>query len=137
MSDLSVVFVVVFVVVCYCCHLVHRSNRAAACEHPPCPTSLEDFDVPEQYLKLDDGTPFLLCDSGRDDPDRFLIFGSTDALEMLAESSRWHGDGDGTFKTAPLIFKQMYSIHAEVGDWSLIPAVFIFVSTMTEPVYRR
>jgi len=51
-------------------------------------------------------------------------------LRALSMSTQWHADG--TFKTTPLIFNQLYSIHAEIGNISLMAGVFILMTRMTE-----
>ncbi|KAL5237530.1 hypothetical protein ACI65C_004940 [Semiaphis heraclei] len=86
--------------------------------HPPYPTSIRDLMIPDQYKCLSDGSQFLLHDSGVHDDERFIIVGSMTGLRALSMSARWHADC--TFKTTPLIFKQLYSIHAEIRNNSLV-----------------
>jgi len=66
--------------------------------------------IPDQYKCLSDGSQYLLHDSGVYDDERFIIIGSMTGLRTLSMSTQWHADG--TFKTTPLIFKQLYSILA-------------------------
>ncbi|XP_026821210.1 uncharacterized protein LOC113559656 [Rhopalosiphum maidis] len=56
-------------------------------------------------------------------------------LRALSMSTRWHADG--TFKTTPLIFKQLYSLHAEIGNNSLVAGAFILLTRMTEEAYTK
>ena len=50
----------------------------------------------------------MLYDSGNG-PQRFLIIGTQKNLEMLNAFEIWLRDG--TFKTAPKLFAQVYCIH--------------------------
>ncbi|POG62753.1 hypothetical protein GLOIN_2v1810198 [Rhizophagus irregularis DAOM 181602=DAOM 197198] len=46
---------------------------------------------------------------------------------------------DGTFKTVPTIFKQLYTIHGSVGDSEnskIMPLVFSLMSSKSEEYYR-
>eukprot|EP00102_Acyrthosiphon_pisum_P021502 XP_016658712.1 PREDICTED: uncharacterized protein LOC107883368 [Acyrthosiphon pisum] len=107
-----------------------RRVKERATWHPPCPTSIRDLIIPDQYMCLSGGSQFLLHDSGVHDDERFIIVGSMTGLRALSMSTRWHADG--TFKTTPLIFKQLYSIHAEIGNNSLVAGAFILRTRMTE-----
>ena len=50
---------------------------------------------------------------------------------------------DGTFKTAPLLFTQLYVIHALLGgpdlmkDGHLLPSLFILLPNKSEAIYTR
>ena len=65
----------------------------------PLPESREGFDVPDNYKSLDNGQNFLLFDSGSNDADRILIFGTDQTLDVLAEAEDLFQDG--TFKIVP------------------------------------
>ena len=71
------------------------------------PTSMEQLFLPEEYKLKSKGEPFLLYDSGSE-TQRILIFGTQRNLEMLQSSKVWLADG--TFKTTPLLFTQVYVI---------------------------
>ncbi|KAI6659606.1 hypothetical protein LOD99_14529 [Oopsacas minuta] len=81
------------------------------------------------------GEQFLLYDSGEDDAHRFLIFG------MLQQSKIWLADG--TFKTAPPFFAQVYVVHGLRGGddpmktGHLLPSLFVLLPNKTENTYRR
>ena len=49
--------------------------------------------IPNALKQTLRGDNFLLHDSGANDPDRFLIFGTERNLDMLADSSDWSTDG--------------------------------------------
>ncbi|XP_057336676.1 uncharacterized protein LOC130675162 [Microplitis mediator] len=68
-------------------------------------TVLSDFTVPDELRCTSKNEPFLLYESGSR-RNRYLIF-STDAnLKKLSECEIWCGDG--TFRTVPAMFQQMY-----------------------------
>ena len=107
---------------------------------PVQPTSLEQLTLPEEYKRTSKGEQFLLYDSGPE-TQRILIFGTQRNLEMLEQSTVWMADG--TFKTAPALFTQVYAIHALRGgpdllkDGHLLPSLFVLLPNKTEATYRR
>ena len=82
----------------------------------------------------------MLYDSG-DGPQRFLLFGTQMNIEMLNASQIWLCDG--TFKTAPKLFAQVYCIHGLRGgpslleDGHLLPSIFVLLPNKTEVLYTR
>ena len=107
---------------------------------PVQPTSLEQLTLPEEYKRTSKGERFLLYDSGPE-TQRILIFGTQRNPEMLEQSTVWMADG--TFKTAPALFTQVYVIHALLGgpdlmkDGHLFPSLFVLLPNKTEATYRR
>lgn len=77
---------------------------------PPLPTTLENLIIPDddRYRTTAGGSQFLLYDSGPGN-NRIIIFATEQNLRMLAQSRHWFADG--TFKTAPPLFEQLYTIH--------------------------
>ena len=73
------------------------------------PTTLEELNLPPEYQQTAKEEQFLLYDSGPE-PQRILIFGTQHNLDMLQASQCWLADG--TFKTAPNLFAQVYVLHA-------------------------
>ena len=117
-------------------------SRRKAYNVPPEPTSLAIFEIPEFYTVTDKGDSFLLYDSGIQSGDkRILIFGSDKNLEMLSTSSVWLADG--TFKTVPGLFYQLYVIHALKGSQNLfknghlLPSLFILSPNKSEESYTK
>uniref|UniRef100_A0A915K4S7 Uncharacterized protein n=1 Tax=Romanomermis culicivorax TaxID=13658 RepID=A0A915K4S7_ROMCU len=84
-------------------HVRQRQNRPIAL-----PANLIDLQIPNQYSTTLAGASFLLYDSGPE-PYHMLIFSTAANMQLLSESQHWYGDG--TFKTAPLLFEQLYTIH--------------------------
>lgn len=126
---------------------VHLPNRPALrqaigrvrrpTEIPPEPISLEQVQVPEE-LKEVNGQLFL----GRDvtfGQDRILLFSTEQNLRQLQEASYWIMGG--TYQTCPLIFHQIYTIHAMVGTDSstqrFLPLVYGLLSNKSEECYDQ
>ena len=63
-----------------------------------------------------------------------LIFASNQAIQLLARSEDWFGDG--TFKVCPGIFFQLYTIHARVNQ-RIIPCVYTLLPNKTRQTYER
>ena len=76
---------------------------------PILPRSLDLIDlVNPLYNSTSYKKRFLLYDSL--DTKRFLVFSSDRQLEILSRANRWHIDG--TFKSSPDLYHQVYLIHA-------------------------
>jgi hypothetical protein len=112
-------------------------NRMRSSELPVEPDSLDDLIIPEDLTKTLDGTDFLIKDSVIDQ-DRVLLFTTITNVRHLEQSSFWIMDG--TFKTVPTIFRQLYTIHGRVGgneNSRIIPLVYALMSRKSERCYRR
>lgn len=105
-----------------------REGRA-----PPTPTNLRDLVIPDEFTKLLSGERFLLFDSGPSD-DRILIFSTQRNLQLLVRCQHWYADG--TFKCAPPLFNQLYTIHG-VKYHNVIPSIFALMPNRTEATYER
>ena len=97
---------------------LHRNDIPAMLTHEYQVTSMEE--------------PFLLLDSGVDDPERFFIFGTNRGLQLLGQSQHWYADG--TFKVCPQVFFQVYTIHAQVNG-QVLPCVFSLLPNKVERTY--
>ena len=86
-----------------------RTARKTTLPRSPKCASAIDMTHYISHLSSDDGTSYLLADSGQG-KDRILMLGTKEMLTLLAESSSWHMDG--TFWVCPPIFKQLFVIHA-------------------------
>jgi hypothetical protein len=83
-------------------------KRIRHIDTPVEPQSLESLIILEDMKKTLDGVDFLVKDSivGNE---RVLMFTTSANINYLAQSSIWIMDG--TFKTVPTIFRQLYIIH--------------------------
>lgn len=71
-------------------------------------------------------------DSEIDDPDRFIMFYTISALGKLCASRMVLCDG--TFKTVPTMFYQMYSLHGIVHEHTF-PLIYMLTNTKNEAFY--
>ena len=111
-----------------------RRFRQKAGNPLPVPQTREEIPhpIPEEYRTTENGEEFLLYDSN--DEDRILIFGTAHGLQVLEGSEHWLMDG--TFKTVPPLYLQMYTIHALVQD-RVVPALYALLPNKQLETYRR
>ena len=91
------------------------------------------FDIPPIYQETTAGQPFLLHDSGHEE-NRILVFATNDNIQLLAESPSWFMDG--TFKTAPELFFQLYTIHSCTAK-KVLPCVYALLPNKQQATYNR
>lgn len=96
--------------------------------------SIGDIDIPNSLKKTLRDEEFLLWDSGADDPKRVLMFGTSSNIDILQEHDHWFIDG--TFKVAPTVFLQVFTIHALI-DGSALPLIYILLPDKSEDSYAR
>lgn len=110
-----------------------RSVRLYRSAHVgPTPKSVSDFVIPEEYKRTLDGDNFLLVDDTMEDGGRIVVFGTEKNLDILRSCGFWMADG--TFKVAPEIFYQIYTIHGLISGES-IPLLFAFVPNKRKATY--
>lgn len=85
-----------------------RRQRKGITKQPSAPKSLMDLDIPHDLAKTCDDEPFALYDSGPDEKNRMIIFGTQRNLDFLADCEVIHMDG--TFNSCPQLFSQLYVI---------------------------
>ena len=110
--------------------IIYRTRKIEIAE----PTPL-DFELDEGYKRLDIGENFLISDLRADG--RNIIFGTLQSLQILARSTMWIMDG--TFKTCPSLFSQIYSIHGVIKTDSstvCIPCIYMLMSSKSESSYK-
>src|SRR4051812_37979961 len=69
--------------------------------------------------------------------EKVLIFTTSNNVNYLSQSSFWIMNG--TFKTVPTIFKQLYTIHGNVGgskNSQIMSLVFSLMSSKLEECYK-
>ena len=76
---------------------------------------------------------FFLYDS-EDCLNRIIIFTTKRNLQLLSTTNFWYADG--TFKTVPSLFNQLYTIHGVINN-DVLPLVYILMSKRTESSYRK
>lgn len=101
------------------------------------PTSLDSLFIPEELKHTLNGEPFLINESEIGN-DKILLFTTLANLRKLELAKYWIMDG--TFKTVPTIFHQLYSVHAPVGhdtNSRILPLVFALLSSKSKECYIR
>ena len=97
----------------------------------PNPASLDELVIPMEYTQAESGEQFLLHDSGPGQH-RMLIFSTARNLQLLENCPNWYADG--TFKTSPPLFQQVYTIHVLKYN-SVIPVVFVLMNDKSTGSY--
>lgn len=100
---------------------------------PKDPSTMQDL-VLEGEWTLHDGEEFLIHDSGTDSNNRILAFATEEGLRLLARSREWFMDG--TFATAPKLFKQLYVLRVPLGE-SAVSCVYAFLPGKSQAVYEE
>ena len=101
---------------------------------PPNPRSLKERVIPEQFQQTKTGDQFCLFDSWPEENrvDLVFIFSTFKNLEMLSKCNSWFADG--TFKTVPKLFTQLYTIHAKCNG-RVFPLIYGLRPNMQRATY--
>lgn len=108
-----------------------RNIRATHNAAPAVPHSRQDLVIPDAYKQTSNGENFLQFDSGIAGS-RILIFGTERSLNVLERSEHWFMDG--TFKTVPHLFAQLYTVHG-LKENIAVPLVYVLLPDKTENTY--
>ena len=84
-------------------------NYSSTKDIPREPLTVSELVIPDNLKKI--GTKiFLIFDTkNRFEHNRILMFGVRETLNLLEQCEYWAGDG--TFKSCPKLFTQIYTIH--------------------------
>ena len=94
-----------------------RRNRNAI--HPIVPDAQHKrFIIPPNYMVNALGQQFLIYDNQRQD--RILLFSTPGSLRFLANADNWFMDG--TLKSSPLQFTQLYTSHGLSAGMNIVGA---------------
>ena len=116
--------------------LRQRIRRRRRVKFPAEPQALGDINVPDELKTTVGGEDFLLFDAetgDEDDDGRIICFATLECLKKLSASQMWFCDG--TFKTSPRLFAQLYTIHGMI-DGVCFPFVYALLPSKSERVYR-
>jgi len=94
------------------------------------PQTLEDINIPESLQSSLNGDQFL--------KERILLFTIKANIRNLSQALFWVMDG--TYKTVPNVFYQLYTIHAPVGaedNFRILPLVYALMTSKAEEVYKQ
>lgn len=100
---------------------------------PVSPLSLLDLVIPDEFKITHNDELFLIYDSGPVEQ-RILLFSSPNFLKVLCNSENWFCDG--TFSTVPLLFKQLFTVHALKEKLS-IPLLFALLPGKSANIYKE
>ncbi len=102
-------------------------SRACRAHLPQIPHNPHNLNIPRQFSVTAEGKRFLLFQEGS-----IFAFASDEGLDLLKESD--YIFMDGTFKSSPSLFYQIYTIHI-VREWKQYPVVFFLLPDKTEATY--
>ena len=97
---------------------------------------MDDFKLRDAYSIILNGIRFVK--SITEGSKRILLFTKTKNLKWLQETKFWIMDG--TLKTVPTLFRQLYSIHAPAGgnvNFRLVPLVYALMTMKNEELYEK
>lgn len=114
--------------------MIHRERQKNLRNSGLSATNIQEVEIPEEFQKTFRGDSFLLYDSGNEDQNRIIIFGTNNNLSLLKEFCDW--SVDGTFKVAPIFFYQVYTIHCLV-DRKAVPMIYALLCNKTKNTYIR
>ena len=109
-----------------------RNIRYKSISGPALPSHRKHITFPEGFTTLPNGDEFLYFDSGNVE-NRIMIFSTQRNLQLLAESQHWYADG--TFKTVPLSFFLLYTLHGLKENISL-PLVYALLPDKSQETYQ-
>ncbi|KAE9529589.1 hypothetical protein AGLY_011685 [Aphis glycines] len=95
---------------------------------PSNPLTLTDITILNNFSQTIDGRQFLINDIEPVE-NRILVFATEKNLDLLAKSDHWFADG--TFKSCPPLFAQVYTIHV-IKNNLVIPVVFSLIPDKTQ-----
>lgn len=88
--------------------VIRNINRIQNRHRPINPLTLQELHIQPPYSRTLSGDQFVHFDSGSEDTNRFIMFYTTRNLERLSHSRTILCDG--TFKTVPSQFYQLYTV---------------------------
>ncbi|XP_013198864.1 uncharacterized protein LOC132904259 [Amyelois transitella] len=95
-------------------------------------TNLAEVEIPSTCMD------FLLADYSYDEQ-RILVFSSQRSRAVISQGK--HFMGDGTFKSCPTPFLQLYTIHCDIGSTdkstNIIPVAYALLSSKDTDTYEK
>lgn len=106
--------------------------RARSKRLPKIPHSRAEIILDGAWATTEDGRNFVLVNDGV--ADRLIIFGTPQNVRLLCQADTLYMDG--TFKMAPEMFQQIYSIHVKVMG-AMVPVAVALLPRKDEATYTR
>ena len=103
-------------------------------KYPSLPQTIQDITFGGDWTRTIQGEDMLLADSGENDPERIIIIATKKNLEILCNSDCIYLDG--TFKSCPDLFYQLFTLHAFV-EGKQFPFVYVLLPGKTRILYDR
>ncbi|CAI6357190.1 unnamed protein product [Macrosiphum euphorbiae] len=107
-----------------------RRERIKQQKPPANPVNVGELIISGEYSVTNKGEMFLFYDNKIQK--RILIFSTLENLNTLKECSSWFGDG--TFRSVPTFFSQLYTIHGTKNKQSF-PLVYILMVDRSKDSY--
>ena len=101
--------------------------RARRQNMPPLPATRADINIQGQWSTTNDNNRFLLHQD-----DQMIIFSTDEDLQKLSEADQVFMDG--TFKVAPALFMQLFSLHIIFRGFFL-PLVYALLQSKSSETY--
>ena len=113
-----------------------RRQRQATNNHPLDPRDLENLSIPSNYILSSNNDCLLLWDSGfSPQTRRSFLFGT--ATNSSSASDAEHFIMDGTFKSAPRLFTQLFTVHGLFPDQWHLPLFYGLLPGKTTTLYKN
>ena len=100
---------------------------------PPLPTSQEIISIPDEFSLTQRGTPIIAFNDMMPCGNRMLILASSEQIKALSEVDMVFADG--TFKTCPSLFKQVYIIRGQLHNGQRLVLVFALLPNKLQSTY--
>ena len=110
---------------------VHRARRKNQPAQPKCRADVHRI-LQEMNVKTSKGEQFVLCN---DEPSGIIIFGTKSNLKNLCCDVDFVLI-DGTFKSCPKYFYQLYTFHGGKGN-TYVPLLYALLPSKTEQCYTK
>ena len=112
-----------------------QRHRAHAIGHVAVPQTLSEVPslMPEQYRQTASGSEFYRCAQDGEDG-HSLLFISPEGSHILRTSEIWFADG--TFRTAPDLYSQVYLIFGQLPNGQIIPCAYSLLPDKRSSSYQ-
>ena len=112
--------------------ILHRSRQSV--RRNPSTLKELDFEDLRDSLDLPTGENFVIHDTGRDDSERIVIFGSHKGLEVVSKCNQWHLDG--SFNATPLPFFHLLTVLGLFLE-QVFPLIFALLPNRHARTYEK